>query len=155
MARTTKQLSGGGKDKFLRAIIAGETAIPADAAKRVGDALCAGIAEVRVRREAWDRGRSHGDASAPSASAPADVPTPAAAPFDPFAFSAIAVLAKQGKAGLLAKLSAIEPIEDLKSLAQAQHLALDPAAENSVATLREAIVAATEARLAERRASAS
>ena len=35
MARTTKQLSGGGKDKFLRAIVAAEAGIGEDAAERL------------------------------------------------------------------------------------------------------------------------
>lgn len=160
MARTTKQLSGGGKDKFLRSIVAEETAISVEAARRLGDALCAGIADVRVRREAWERDRDRAPmpalgqnvaAPAPAASTPPPVEAPA---FDPFVFSAVAVLAKHGRDGLFARLSGVTSVADLVALAQAQHLTVD-ASVGDAAHLREAIVAATEARLAERRASAS
>ena len=54
MARTTKQLSGGGKDKFLRAVIASEPGLAADAAARLGETLCSSIADIRVRRDTWE-----------------------------------------------------------------------------------------------------
>lgn len=80
--------------------------------------------------------------------------TPAAAAFDPYAFSAVVVLTKTGKDGLLKRLAAIDRPEHLQKLAQAQHLAVD-AALSSPAELRAAIVKAAEQRIANRRAAAS
>jgi hypothetical protein len=159
MARTTKQLSGGGKDKFLRALISTEPAVDTATALRLGDTMCAAIADVRVRREAWEekRGeprRAEGKskpAASPKPDAAAAAPTPA---FDPFAFSALAVLTKKGPQELAKQLAAIASPADLHALAVAQHLTVN-AALTDVATLRAAIVTATEQRLAERRAAAS
>lgn len=92
-------------------------------------------------------------ASAPPA--PAEPPAaPAAAAFDPYAFSAVVVLTKTGKDGLLKRLAAIDRAEHLRKLADAQHLAVD-AALSSVTDLRAAIVEAAERRIANRRAAAS
>jgi hypothetical protein len=176
MARTTKQLSGGGKDKFLRGLVEAVRDLPAGAATRVSDALVDGITEVRVRREVWEQLRNGEPVAAPvvtpaapkapkakdkaARAAPVDVVPPPAAPatpqaaFDPFAFSAVALLTRKGKPALAAALDQIERAEDLRSLAQAQHLALDPAMTDVVA-IRAAIVAGTERRIAERKAAAS
>ena len=162
MGRTTKQLSGAGKDKFLRGAIAGENSIAPDVARRLGDAMCSGIADIRVRREAWQpgagtAGSSEDDASSaarPAAHATAATTTAAAATFDPFVFSALAVLTKQGAPALVDKLRSIPLTADLHALAKAQHLAVD-AALTDLPALRMAILSATEQRLAERRAAAS
>jgi hypothetical protein len=177
MARTTKQLSGGGKDKFLRAIIASEPAVPPDAADRVAGKLAEAISDVRVRREAWEiwskvvpptpRRRPGerpalraGTANSLGNSAETAEPSPPtasavseAAPFDPFAFSALALLTRQGREGLATALDKITSPAHLKELANAQHLAIDPATE-SADELRRALIAATERRLADRRAAA-
>lgn len=87
---------------------------------------------------------------------PAD-PEPAAATepaFDPFAFSAVVVLSRQGKSGLLHRLAAIDDAAHLKQLAEAQHLAIDRSLDDTEA-LREAIVKGAEQRIADRRAAAS
>ncbi len=152
MARTTKQLSGGGKDKFLRAMIAADTGVAAEAVQRLGDQLAEAVTEVRVRRDIWE-------AVSKSQPAPARATTAIAAntsapAFDPFAFSAVALFTKKGKAALEAALGQIASPDQLKALATAQHLAIDPAL-GEVATLRGAIVVAVERRIAERRAAAS
>ncbi len=213
MARTTKQLSGAGKDKLLAGLVAGEAGITQDAADRLRARLTQAITEVRVRREVWDElreapthivaslvaarasphdegevarkaggGRSaagkiastpppdaassiaaKSEKRAASASplegeekrAPAQPPADAhPAPFDPFAFSAVAVLAKQGRAGLMAKLAGIAAAEHLRAFADAQHLAVDSAIVEPEA-LRAAILTGAERRIAERRAAAS
>lgn len=158
MARTTKQLSGGGKDKFLRGVVAGVADVPAEAAARVTAALTDAITEVRVRREAWGNERAAPAGSPPppklKPAAPPPVAAPAAPAFDPFAFSAVAVLTKKGKVALLSQLGTIASAEHLRKFAEAQHLALDPAVVDA-ADIRAAIVAATERRIAERKAAAS
>ncbi len=165
MARTTKQLSGAGKDKFLRGIIASEPAIPAAAAEALAETMCDAIADVRVRRDAWEAGKKTSTAKPASGAAPVAQPAvatepavetapPSAPAFDPFAFSALAVLTKKGRAALATQLAAIDTADHLHAIAAAQHLTVD-AALKDLAPLREALVAATEARLAERRAAAS
>ena len=173
MARTTKQLSGGGKDKFLRAVVAGETSVGGEVAERLAATLTDAITEVRVRREVWEAtskpapgekglraAKVKAAATASVAAAKAETPpsvakpvAPAATPFDPFAFSAVAVLTKKGKAALAAELGKVAAAADLKSIATAQHLAIDLSIEDAAA-LREALVTATERRIADRRAAA-
>ena len=152
MGRTTKQLSGGGKDKFLRALAHAVPEMPAAAADRIGDMFAEQITEVRVRREAWEA-LSKGDRGGGS-HAVADVEPTAVSAFDPFAFSAVAVLMKQGRAGLAQRLGPIASAAHLRQLAEAQHLAIDATIADPAA-LCEAIVAAAERRLAERRAAGS
>ena len=159
MARTTKQLSGGGKDKFLRALISTEPAVDAATAARLGDTLCAAIADVRVRREAWEAKRDEpprveGKGKTVARQTPTSAPAATASAFDPFAFSALAVLTKKGAEELARQLATIASPADLQALAIAQHLTID-ASQTDAAALRAAIVAATEHRLAERRAAAS
>lgn len=95
----------------------------------------------------------------PSAAAPheliAQKPEAATEPaFDPFAFSAVVVLSRQGKSGLMKRLAAIDDIAHLKQLAEAQHIAFDRSLTDSEA-LREAILRGAEQRIADRRAAAS
>ena len=162
MARTTKQLSGGSKDKFLRALVA-QAALPPDKSLELADVLCAEIRDVRVNRDTWEllrhrpsAIRSTSASAAPDTAQPIEPQAPAAtvANFDPFVFSALAVLTKQGAAALAKRLSEIDSVEHLCALAKAQHLAVDAAITEPEA-LRAAMVEATQARLAERRAAAS
>ena len=74
--------------------------------------------------------------------------------FDPYAFSAMVVLAKTGKDGLMKRLLEIRSAENLKAFAEAQHLGIDRTLSKAD-ELRKAIAAATEQRLADRRAAAS
>lgn len=169
MTRATKSLSGGGKDKFFKAVIAAEQGVDPQAAARLGEVLINAVAEVRVRREAWDtyskpgpgeKGRkgAKARAAAEAAAKQASVKPSAAAaapsqPFDPFAFSAVAVLTRKGRDALAAELAKIGSADNLKAIATAQHLAIDPAILE-IDSLRAALVVATERRIAERRAAA-
>lgn len=166
MARTTKQLSGGGKDKLIRALIAAEPAIDPEAGARLGECMCDVIKDVRVVRDVWERTRSAlaparnepsrpvPDVVAPTAPPAAVVAQPTGTAFDPFTFSAVAILTKKGAAELATKLASIASAEHLQALAKAQHLGVATGISDVVA-LRTAIIAAAEARLAERRAAAS
>lgn len=78
----------------------------------------------------------------------------ARAAFDPYCFGAVVTLQRLGPNALLARLAAITRVEDLRSFAVAQSLAL-PAGWSSADELRAAIVRGAEERLAERRAAAS
>jgi hypothetical protein len=169
MAGKTKALSGPGKDKFLRAIAARTT----DQATFL-EALLVDVPEIRVRLDVWKETlrRSsaevvakatddnvgpravarHGksDAGADSSKLAA-TQTPA---FDPFAFSVVALLTRQGKSAVEAKLASIDDAINLRALADAQHLAVDQSVTD-LAMLRAAIVAGAERRMAERIAAAS
>lgn len=94
----------------------------------------------------------------PSTAQPvADTPsaTGTAAPaFDPFAFSVVVVLKRKGRAALAEALKGITSIADLRKLAEAQHLGVDPAIKDAP-KLREAIIKGAEQRMADRKAAAS
>ncbi len=81
-------------------------------------------------------------------------PAPEEKPFDPYAFSAMVTLSRAGKDGLMKRLADIKSAEHLKALAEAQHLAIDRNLKKAD-ELRKAIIAATEQRLADRKAAAS
>ncbi len=90
-----------------------------------------------------------------TATEPAQEHVAEAAPaFDPFAFSAVVVMSRQGRDGLLGKLAEIGDVAHLRQLADAQHLAFDRSLTD-VEALREAIVKGAEQRIADRRAAAS
>lgn len=85
---------------------------------------------------------------------PATAEPRAADPFDPFAFSVIVILKRQGRAALMKRLEAIDDANHLRQIAEAQHLGIDKSI-GSVKKLREAIILGAEQRLADRRAAAS
>lgn len=160
MVRQTKPLSGGGKDKFLRGLVDSVDGLPDSARQALTRELSQGITEVRVRREAYERVRDRPDRPpekavplAPRTEPPNRV-APTAASFDPFAFSVVAVLTKKGKAALMAELDKVAAVDELRGIADAQHLALDPALDGA-AEIRTAIVSGAERRIAERKAAAS
>lgn len=86
--------------------------------------------------------------------APDAAPAPLLPAFNPYAFSALAALAKWGRDGLMKRLADISNVDNLITFAEAQHLAIDRNLEN-IDDLRHAIVAATEQRLADRKAAAT
>ncbi len=86
----------------------------------------------------------------PATAAPVDTEKP----FDPYAFSAMSVLVKQGKDALAKRLAEIKSVEHLKQLADAQHLGINRSL-TKIEDVRKAVLAATEQRLADRRAAAS
>jgi hypothetical protein len=157
MAGKTKALSGPGKDKFLRAIASGAT----DKAGLL-EILHVNVPEIRVRLEVWKdtlRGKAVDDVGGGSSSVASSEPQAGKTvadtkAFDPFAFSAVALLTRQGRAALEAKLAAIAAGSDLRALADAQHLAVDQSVTDA-AHLRSAIIAGAERRIAERIAAAS
>jgi hypothetical protein len=90
----------------------------------------------------------------PAAIAAAPVPAPQPSGFDPFAFSAVSVLARKGRDALIARLGEITSPENLREFAIAQHIAIDQTLSHAD-ELRLAIVKGTERRIAARRAAAS
>lgn len=179
MSRATQIADRKRIEAFFREMFRAESGIAADTAGTLAQRCARRIKRVVVwddeqSPEAIDAAAAPVEASAPDpqhpapsapalasdvavAQAPPRAPAPEAttAPaFDPYAFSAVVVLTKSGKDGLMKRLAAIERPEHLKKLADAQHLAVD-AALSSTAELRSAIVKAAEQRIANRRAAAS
>jgi len=74
--------------------------------------------------------------------------------FDPYIFGAVAVLMREGRNRLLARLEEITTIEDLRLLARAQSLSI-PLGISRVDEMRLALLESAERRVAHRRASAS
>ena len=138
---------------FFRAHIRRETALDDAGTERLADALSKAINRMLV----WDMPEAHPDKPA------AERPTPLAQTaarhteakaFNPYLFSAIVVLAKSGREGLLKRLQEIKSTENLRTFAEAQHVAIGPKLKRPE-DIRKAIVAAAEQRLADRKAAAS
>jgi hypothetical protein len=163
MTNGTQLWPGDKMRAFFRAHIQRETSLAAPDAEKLSDALTKAVNRMLV----WDVPTVESSSTAPSsAKTRMRPPTPVAADssvandgatppaFDPYAFSAMVVLAKTGKDGLMKRLADIKAVEHLKAFAEAQHLAVSPKL-NRADDLRKAIVVATEQRLADRRAAAS
>jgi hypothetical protein len=123
---------------FFRAHILRETRLDSVAADNLADALTRATNRMLV----WD--------AAPSV----PVQDVTAEAFDPYKFSVMVVLAKQGKDQLLKRLGDIEQPKQLRAIAEAQHLAVADHL-TSAEDIRHAMVVATERRLADRKAAAS
>ncbi|MFN3867761.1 MAG: hypothetical protein ACK4MF_01700 [Hyphomicrobiaceae bacterium] len=93
-------------------------------------------------------------AAAPQQSTALEPQTATEPAFDPFAFSAVVVLSRQGRSGLMKRLADIDDITHLKQFAEAQHIAVDSTLTDRDA-LCEAILRGAEQRIADRRAAAS
>ncbi len=93
------------------------------------------------------------DPVAPQSAPAAETPPPEPA-FDPFAFSLIVALRRDGPVALLARLIAIDDVARLRDIAKAQHVGI-PAGADGVDAIAAAIVAGTERRVAHREAAAS
>lgn len=148
---------------FFRAHIQRETSLDGAAAEKLSEALNSAVNRMLV----WDlppatavapqtstSGTTKGKSKPPPVAAPAIAIASAPPAFDPYAFSAMVVLAKTGKDGLAKRLADIKNAADLKALAEAQHLAVSATLKRPE-DLRKAIVAATEQRIADRKAAAS
>lgn len=155
MSKKTKTLSGVSARKYFSGLIAeGRQAGNADG--HMLETLTREVAQLRVRLPLPDRG----EVVAPKKMDRAKLkPVPAAleaeAPaFDPFAFSVVVALTKEGPEGLSRRLQKIDSAAHLLELARAQHIAV-PIEAKTVDALRAALVEGTEKRIAGRRAAAS
>ena len=174
MGKATRSLSGASQKKYFRDLLRATDGLPADAAARLGDTLEREVAQVRVRLPIPARGdgalvakrkpgsrRPADPAPNPSSAAatthpatPETAPGTGATPFDPFAFSVVVAVTKEGRDGLMKRLKEIESLDDLTALAKAQHVAV-PASAQSLEAIREAIAEGALQRIANRRAAAS
>lgn len=172
MTNATRKITGPQTERFFRAFYAQEPRLDPDIAEALTRRSVATFSSVRVRRAAEGSlgrriGRSSGaqpGGTSATAIAPAStkpdapaLPTAAAAAFDAYAFGLVPVFQREGRDGLLAKLSGISDIAQLRQMARAQQISL-PAELRSgdieADRLRSAIADGVEKRIADRRAAA-
>ncbi len=153
MSKGTQLWPGPKMRDFFRAHIARETNLDDEAVERLTDALEKSVNRMLVW-ETPERPALEAHAENSTASNEAVANPDGAKPFNPYTFSAMVVLAKTGHEGLMKRLGDIDNVDNLKALADAQHLAIGDAV-TSIEELRSAIVAAAEQRLADRKAAAS
>ncbi|MBN9289921.1 MAG: hypothetical protein J0H36_02095 [Hyphomicrobium denitrificans] len=154
MSKGTQLWPGDKMRSFFSAHIRRETSLDDAAAERLAEALTKAVNRMLV----WDmpddvprmdKAARKGDAAPELAARHARAEN-----FNPYLFSAIVVLAKQGRDGLSKRLQEIKTVENLRAFAEAQHVPVD-AKLRRLDDIRKAIVAAAEQRLADRKAAAS
>ncbi|HVZ04663.1 hypothetical protein [Hyphomicrobium sp.] len=149
MSKGTQLWPGDRMREFFSAHIRRETSLDEVGAKRLAEALTKAVNRMLV----WEMPA----APQPAAAAEKTEVTKRharAENFNPYLFSAIVVLAKQGREGLIKRLQEIKSAEHLRAFAEAQHVPVD-AKLRKLDDIRKAIVAAVEQRLADRKAAAS
>lgn len=168
MARFKRVLSGAAKDAFLKRLLAAEAGLDDAARARLTESLQDAISLISVRRQPHhgsepqaiptiaeppplNRATTAQDPPPPHA---ATRPTMTAEPFDPFTPNVIVVFRTRGRKAVLEALAPIDDIECLRLLAREQQLGIDAELADP-SHIREAIVAAAERRIANRRAAAS
>ena len=132
---------------FFRNAISTEPGITDEKAEQIAERCVQSIDMVLTKRASEQAAR---DVAAPAPAAP----PPPAPQFDPFAFSAVSVLARKGRDALLERLGEIGSAGNLREFAIAQHISIDQNLTQA-SELRLAIVNGTERRIAARRAAAS
>jgi hypothetical protein len=143
---------------FFRAHIRRETPLDAEATEKLAAALTKAVNRMLV----WDAPASDPQSVAPSISASAEDAGQAevqdrhsrAENFNPYLFSALVALAKNGREGLMNRLKDIHSVEHLRAFAEAQHVPVEASLKRAD-DIRRAIVAGVERRLADRKAAAS
>ncbi|WP_045836846.1 hypothetical protein [Hyphomicrobium sp. 99] len=145
---------------FFRAHIRRETTLEGDAADRLAAALTKAVNRMLVREVPPEPPVvAEPPVEAPTAAEPASpVETierhDRAENFNPYRFSAMVTLAKQGRDGLMKRLQEIKSAENLRAFAEAQHVPVAPSVKRTD-EIRKAIIAGVERRLADRKAAAS
>jgi hypothetical protein len=153
MSKGTQLWPGDKMRGFFRAHIRRETSLDDAAADRLAAALAKAVNRMLV----WEM--PGGGIDVPGVEKTEIAPQAAkrharAENFNPYLFSVIVVLAKQGRDGLMKRLQEIKSAENLRAFAEAQHVPIAPSVKR-VDDIRKAIVAAAEQRLADRKAAAS
>jgi hypothetical protein len=158
MGKATRSLSGASQKKYFRDLFHSTDGVAAESAEALADICKREIAQVRVRLPIPERGRKSRAAKTkvadPLAAAASAASDGAHSGFDPFAFSVVVVVTKEGREGLARKLEAIASPDDLRMLAKAQHVAL-PDGSPTIDVLRAAIIEGALHRVANRKAAAS
>jgi hypothetical protein len=153
MSKGTQLWPGDKMRGFFRAHIRRETALDEAATERLATALAKAVNRMLV----WEIPGGGSDVPGvekTEITAKAAKRHARAENFNPYLFSVIVVLAKQGRDGLMKRLQEIKSAENLRAFAEAQHVPIQPSVKR-VDDIRKAIVAAAEQRLADRKAAAS
>jgi hypothetical protein len=150
MSKGTQLWPGDKMRSFFSAYIRRETSLDDAAVERLSAALTKAVNRMLV----WEMPEDGAPAVDAEKPAVATTPKAQAEPFNPYRFSALVVLAKQGRGGLLKRLQEIKSAENLRAFAEAQHVPVD-AKVKKMDDIRKAIIAAVEQRLADRKAAAS
>lgn len=156
MARGLQIWPGEKMTAFFRTIIKRETVLDDAASSKLAEALSRPINRMLVH----DITVAESPVVEPAVGKPVTAPPPkpnspaSAEIFDPYAFSAMVVLSKAGRGGLAKRLAEIKKSEHLHALADAQHLGVERSLKKAD-DIRQAIISATERRLANRKAAAS
>ncbi len=158
MSKTTRTLSGASQRKYFRAVLRAQEGVTPQVAELAAETFEREIAHIRVRLPIPER-KPQPELPQQRTEQPTPVEQPAEtvkerAAFDPFAFSVVVVVTKEGRDGLMRRLEEITDVRHLIALAQAQHISI-PMGIDELATVREAIVQGALTRIANRRAAAS
>lgn len=161
MTKATRTLSGASQKKFFRDLFGSIDGLSRETTAALSSACESRIAQVRVRLPAIEREKKptpeaageRGRKTARPESATEEQQT-SGQTFDPFAFSVVVAVTKEGREGLAKRLLEIPSAGDLRALAKAQHVAL-PEGELTDGELRDAIVEGALQRIANRKAAAS
>lgn len=152
MSKKTKALSGAAQDAYFRRLLKAHPNLPAEERDRLVHQLRREIALLRVRAGVPRQEAELGGTISATAGAVTS-PTPTTACFDPFSPNLIVIVRTTGRDAALAALGTIDSVDNLRLLARAQKLSLDPGL-SSGAEIRAAIVMAAERRIANRKAAA-
>jgi hypothetical protein len=140
---------------FFRQNLMAEPGMPPELAERLAGRCVSAIDQTlstysaRMDAPAQPTAPPTAPMAAPTVQAPPSPPS-----FDPFAFSIVAMLARLGREELISRLNSIPAIDNLRTLALAQHIYVDPTLMQPD-DVRLAIVRGAEHRIASRRAAAS
>ncbi len=141
---------------FFRQNILAEPGVTSDLAERIAGRCVSAIDQTLTIHAGRAPTPAPSQPQQPALQAPvqqAPVQQPPAS-FDPFAFSVVAMLARLGRDELMTRLNSIPAIDNLRTLALAQHIYVDPALARTD-DVRLAIIRGAEHRIASRRAAAS
>jgi hypothetical protein len=153
MTKGTQLWPGDKMRDFFRTHIRRETGLDDAAADKLSEALTKAVNRMLV----WElppEPEPPQVSERPKAGKPHRGHAHAPVPFNPFAFSATVLFARTGRDGLMKRLAEIKSADNLRALAEAQHLGIDTGL-SKLDDLRRAIVKAAEQRLADRKAAAS
>ena len=164
MAKPRRFLNGAAKDAFLKRLLASEPGLDNETRDRLTQVLQSSIASVARRHDLPIASAVNEAVSV--AMEPAHEPVAHQVPeastsspsegdaFDPYSPNVIVVFRTRGRDAALEELHSIEDVESLRLLAREQQLGIASDLADAP-TIRQAIVAAAERRIANRRAAAS
>jgi hypothetical protein len=168
MRRPTKKYSGPALQRYLRRFYAAEPGLTPATAEQLARRATAAFSSVHVRKGIAGLPSSasrssptaeHAAAATPAhqvAPAPAETGVPAAE-FDAYAIGLVPIFQREGRDGLIAKLSTVTSVDNLRKMARAQQIVLPDAMRQegvAIDVLRGAIADAVGKRIADRRAAA-